>query len=717
MDLYKPKFDFDDILIVPNIKTHITSRYDDIKLPNRLPLFTAPMDTVVNFQNKNDFIKNKINVVFPRTIKYSNAKHYGNAFYSFGFSDLDDFYNGKVSKDFKGFHENAFILIDVANGHMQKILDYVSEMKRLRPDITIMIGNVANPETYKWYAKHRCVDYIRIGIGNGCFSKGTRILMGNGTYKNIEDVVSGDEIINMNGCVANVKRLIPKGIKAVVNLKTSMSPQTTSVTPDHNYYVGSYVLNSIANDTYNDKYLKLIDEYKWSEISSYNKNFTPLFPNMIKFNIDDYFRHSLMEFVTDEKAINKKYKTDIISNYNLGYIFGTFLSNGNLGEGIHNIEKIDTSNSTKSTIGNVCWSFDINKNAVAEKLRQCLNDEFNVKTKLKYKKNSIKVYVYYDLLIQLFIEFNEKSKRHLPQKYFVNNKNYLSGLFDGLIDNNISDNIIIFKTTSIQLIELFNIVNFLTKNTLPISTSYHESGIKYFLSSLLKSEDRNVTNDYLMNEMINIYDVNDNVEVFDLEIDDTSHSFIADNCIVHNSGCLTTKQSGIGYPMASLIYETKQIKNEMEFDGYENLPKIIADGGMKDYSDIIKALALGADCVMVGSIFNKCLESCADDYLYGIKINRKLAKFFFKKKFPIKKHFRGMSTKQAQKAMGRTTFRTSEGVVRFRKVEYSLQGWVENFEHYLRNAMSYSNSKTLDEFIGGGIPIQITKSAYDRFNK
>jgi len=146
-------------------------------------------------------------------------------------------------------------------------------------------------------------------------------------------------------------------------------------------------------------------------------------------------------------------------------------------------------------------------------------------------------------------------------------------------------------------------------------------------------------------------------------------------------------------------------------------PAIIADGGMKDHSDIIKALALGADYVMIGSIFNKALESCAQNYLYGIKINKRLARHFFKKGRPVKKYFRGMSTKGAQKAMGKTSFKTSEGVTRYRRVEYHLSGWVENFEHYLRNAMSYSNAQDLSEFIGEVEICQITTKAYDRFNK
>lgn len=184
--------------------------------------------------------------------------------------------------------------------------------------------------------------------------------------------------------------------------------------------------------------------------------------------------------------------------------------------------------------------------------------------------------------------------------------------------------------------------------------------------------------------------------------------------------------------MASLIHEVYNEKEKFILNNainikYQNsllhtkpvdiIPKIIADGGMKDYSDIIKALALGADYIMIGSIFNKAFESAADNYLYGIKLNKKLSKYFFDKGYSVKKYFRGMSTKEAQKAMGKTIFKTSEGIVRLRKVEYHLDGWVDNFKHYLRNAMSYTNARTLNDFIGNVEICQISKNAYDRFNK
>jgi hypothetical protein len=42
---------------------------------------------------------------------------------------------------------------------------------------------------------------------------------------------------------------------------------------------------------------------------------------------------------------------------------------------------------------------------------------------------------------------------------------------------------------------------------------------------------------------------------------------------------------------------------------------------------------------------------------------------------------------------------------------------VENFEDYLRSAMSYSNAKNLDKFIGHAEIIKISDKSYQRFNK
>lgn len=202
--------------------------------------------------------------------------------------------------------------------------------------------------------------------------------------------------------------------------------------------------------------------------------------------------------------------------------------------------------------------------------------------------------------------------------------------------------------------------------------------------------------------------------VNDLSVD-TNHSYSVYNTIVHNSGCLTSANTGVHFPMASLIYECYQYKKKESYN-----TKIVADGGFRNYDDIIKAIMLGADYVMLGGILNKCLESCSTTKLFGISLSENLSKYIWNNhkwlRKNLKKSFRGMSTKEVQKKWGRINLKTSEGIVKTNPVEYTLGQWTENFKDYLKSAMSYTNSKTLDEFRESEF-VFITKNALNRFNK
>lgn len=200
--------------------------------------------------------------------------------------------------------------------------------------------------------------------------------------------------------------------------------------------------------------------------------------------------------------------------------------------------------------------------------------------------------------------------------------------------------------------------------------------------------------------------------------DDHSYCVGSESLIVHN--CLTTQQTGVGYPMASLIHECAIFAAQIESPA-----KIVADGGFNKYADIIKALALGADYVMMGGLISKMIESDSVPYLFKlIPIeNRRLAQWLYKKKAPLYKNFRGMSTKEVQREWQKTTsgapitLKTSEGITKWNRVEYSLSGWVENFESYLRSAMSYSNARDLQEFRENSSFVQITNHSQLRFKK
>lgn len=208
----------------------------------------------------------------------------------------------------------------------------------------------------------------------------------------------------------------------------------------------------------------------------------------------------------------------------------------------------------------------------------------------------------------------------------------------------------------------------------------------------------------------NITNKEEPVMVHDLTVSE-DHSYTVNGKIVHN--CLTTQQTGVGYPMASLIAECYAESCKLD-----NPAKIVADGGMKSYSDIIKAIGLGADYVMLGSILNKALESCGDNYLWkNVPVTQGGAEKAFKLGSGVYKKFRGMSTKEVQKKWGNITLKTSEGVVRYQKVEYTVEGWADNFIHYLRSAMSYCGARTLEEFRNKSEFIIISDNAYKRFNK
>jgi IMP dehydrogenase/GMP reductase len=182
------------------------------------------------------------------------------------------------------------------------------------------------------------------------------------------------------------------------------------------------------------------------------------------------------------------------------------------------------------------------------------------------------------------------------------------------------------------------------------------------------------------------------------------------------SGCLTSANTGVHFPMASLISECYQIKKKRGYKTY-----IVADGGFRNYDDIIKALALGADYVMLGGVLNKCLESCSPIYLGKlIPISNSLSNYIWYNHPTIRKmmykKFRGMSTKEVQKKWGKDKLITSEGISKYNKVEYTLNKWIENLQDYLKSAMSYTNSKTLEEFKETEY-VFITQNALKRFDK
>src|SRR5205085_3198117 len=99
------------------------------------------------------------------------------------------------------------------------------------------------------------------------------------------------------------------------------------------------------------------------------------------------------------------------------------------------------------------------------------------------------------------------------------------------------------------------------------------------------------------------------VPVYDIEVDCPTHSFIADNAVVHNSICTTRIVSGVGVPQMSAI---TNVARGLKGTGVP----LIADGGIRYSGDITKALAGGAYSVMIGGLFAGLAESPGQLILY-----------------------------------------------------------------------------------------------------
>lgn len=166
-------------------------------------------------------------------------------------------------------------------------------------------------------------------------------------------------------------------------------------------------------------------------------------------------------------------------------------------------------------------------------------------------------------------------------------------------------------------------------------------------------------------------------------------------------GCITSVNCSTHYPMASLIDKSKAKKK-----WFNGKTKIIADGGIKNYSDVIKCLALGADYVMMGYTLSKSLEAAGELYTEdGTQISREKAKEYLESGEKVFKEYHGMSTKIVQaKILGinleenRRNLKTSEGRREKVEIEYTLPGWSENLRSYIRSAMSYTGNRTLEDF-------------------
>ena len=138
--------------------------------------------------------------------------------------------------------------------------------------------------------------------------------------------------------------------------------------------------------------------------------------------------------------------------------------------------------------------------------------------------------------------------------------------------------------------------------------------------------------------------------------------------------CSTRIQTGHGVPGLHTVLECAKTDRNV---------KIIADGGIRNSGDIVKALAAGADAVMCGSLFAGCTETPGEVF-------REQATGH------TWKTYRGMASKEAQTDW-KGNYSSLEGIAS--KVPYrgSVSVVLNNLRRGIRSGFSYTGARNLEE--------------------
>ena len=251
-------YTLNDIAVIPAATSNISSRSEcnpEYEFNQMLPLFVSPMNNIIDDNNVDIFRAAGVNVIAPRDdekIDYEVRKNRWEILWAKGvfvgmsMKEFDKYFIEDVdSIDMSKYRR---VCIDLANGHMESLLTMCKIAKDYyKEHLILMTGNIANPETYRDYAKAG-IDYVRLGIGSGsiCFVDGTKVTMADGTKKNIEDIQVNEKVLTHAGIGTVDERFRYKTNKETVTINNEIT-----CTTNHEFYV----INKCDKDKVNENNL------------------------------------------------------------------------------------------------------------------------------------------------------------------------------------------------------------------------------------------------------------------------------------------------------------------------------------------------------------------------------------------------------------------------------------------------------------------------------
>jgi len=164
--------------------------------------------------------------------------------------------------------------------------------------------------------------------------------------------------------------------------------------------------------------------------------------------------------------------------------------------------------------------------------------------------------------------------------------------------------------------------------------------------------------------------------------------------------CTTRMIAGIGVPQITAI---RNIKKSMK----NKKIKIISDGGIKFSGDLVKAIAAGADAIMMGSIFAGTEESPGKKFKYKNKLYKS-----YRGMGSIGAMSAGSSNRYFQKNYKDKSKFVPEGVEARVLYKGSVEKIIYQLQGGLRSSMGYIGAKKIEEIYKKGKFIKITKAGF-----
>ena len=159
--------------------------------------------------------------------------------------------------------------------------------------------------------------------------------------------------------------------------------------------------------------------------------------------------------------------------------------------------------------------------------------------------------------------------------------------------------------------------------------------------------------------------------------------------------CTTRVVAGVGVPQASAVDDVVEVAKTLGIG-------VIADGGIRYSGDIVKALALGASAVMLGSMLARCEEAPGE--IYEIEGKKYKA---YRGMGSLKAMSKGSADRYFQSSKGKLV---PEGVEAMVPVEGKVEDVLFQILGGLRSGMGYLGASNLEELARNAEFVQITVS-------